>query len=71
MADVADLALILFLPWIAILGVLYWFYPRSLEKTAARRRFDVTALALALPPARCQCHGNFVGRTNPGQQPGA
>jgi hypothetical protein len=47
MADVADLALILFLPWFAILGVLYWFYPRTLEKTAARRRFDVTALVLA------------------------
>lgn len=47
MADVADLALILFLPWFAILGVLYWFYPRTLEKTAARRGFDVAALALA------------------------
>ena len=47
MADIADLAIILFLPWFAILGALYWFYPRTLEKTAARRRFDVAALALA------------------------
>ena len=47
MADVADLALLLFLPWFAILGALYWFYPRTLERTPARRRFDVTALALA------------------------
>lgn len=47
MADVADLALLLFLPWFAILGALYWFYPRTLERTSARRRFDVTALALA------------------------
>jgi len=47
MADIADLALILFLPWFAILGVLYWFYPRALEKTPARRRFDAAALVLA------------------------
>ncbi len=47
MADVADLALLLFLPWFAILGALYWFYPRTLERSSARRRFDVTALALA------------------------
>mgnify|MGYP006144275371 FL=1 len=47
MADIADLAILLFLPWFAILGALYWFYPRTLEKTAARRRFDVAALALA------------------------
>ncbi len=47
MADVADLALILFLPWFAILGALYWFYPRSLERSAARRRFDLAALVFA------------------------
>lgn len=51
MADVADLALILFLPWFAILGVLYWFYPRTLEKTPARRRFDLLALVLAFTAA--------------------
>ena len=47
MADVADLALILFLPWFAILAALYWFYPRHLVRDAARRRFDLAALALA------------------------
>ena len=46
-ADVADLALVLFLPWFAILGAIYWFYPRTLERSAARRRFDLAALALA------------------------
>jgi len=47
MADVADLALILFLPWFAILAVIYWFYPRTLPRTPARRRFDLAMLALA------------------------
>lgn len=51
MADVADLALILFLPWFFILGALYWFYPRTLEKTPARRRFDVGMLAAAFVAA--------------------
>lgn len=47
MADVADLALILFLPWFAILAVIYWFYPRSVPRTPERRRFDLAMLALA------------------------
>lgn len=47
MADIADLALILFLPWFLILGALYWYYPRTLPRTAERRRFDVTLLAIA------------------------
>jgi len=51
MADVEDLALILFLPWFAILGALYWFYPRNLERSAVRRRFDLAALALAFVAA--------------------
>ena len=42
-----NLALILFLPWFAILGVLFWFYPRQ-PRGAARRGFDLVALALAL-----------------------
>lgn len=45
-ADVQlNLALILFLPWYAILGGLYWFFPRQ-PRTPARRRFDVAALAV-------------------------
>jgi len=51
MADVADLALILFLPWFLVLAALYWFYPRDLDKGGARRRFDLVALALAFVAA--------------------
>ncbi len=43
----ADLAILLFLPWFAILAALYWVYPRHLAVTPARRRFDVVALLLA------------------------
>lgn len=43
----ANLALILFLPWFAILAALYWFYPRHTPVTPARRRFDVAVLVLA------------------------
>lgn len=42
-----NLALILFLPWFAILGVLYWMFPRQPRHTA-RRLFDTIALLLAL-----------------------
>lgn len=41
-----NLALILFLPWFAILAALYWFYPRQ-PRGGARRRFDIAALAAA------------------------
>jgi hypothetical protein len=41
------LALILFLPWFAILGGLYWFYPRT-PRTHARRMFDIAALLIAI-----------------------
>ena len=41
------LALILFLPWFAILGSLFWFYPRQ-PRTRARRVFDVTSLVVAV-----------------------
>lgn len=51
MADIADLALLLFLPWFLILAVLYWFYPRSLPATPARRRFDLAMMALAFAAA--------------------
>ena len=42
-----DLALLLFAPWFLILAVLYWIYPRQ-PRDAARRLFDVAALAIAL-----------------------
>lgn len=42
-----NLAAILFAPWFAILGVLYWLYPRQ-PRPAARRWFDAGALLLAM-----------------------
>ncbi len=42
-----NLALILFLPWFLILGVLYWVYPRQ-PRDLSRIVFDITALALAV-----------------------
>lgn len=41
-----NLALILFLPWFAILGVLFWAYPRQ-PRDRARRVFDLASLACA------------------------
>jgi len=40
------LALILFLPWFLILGILFWVYPRQ-PRTAMRRLFDPITLLLA------------------------
>lgn len=42
-----NLALILFLPWLLILAVLYWFYPRQ-PRHGRRRAYDALALAAAL-----------------------
>lgn len=39
-----NLALLLFLPWFLVLGVLFWLYPRQPRNTA-RRWFDALALA--------------------------
>jgi len=47
------LALILFLPWFLILGVLFWIYPRK-QRTSIRRLFDSATLLLA-------GIGSFVG----------
>ena len=46
-----NLALILFLPWFAILGVLYWMFPRQ-PRTASRKLFDGVALLLAFTDDR-------------------
>lgn len=43
----SHLALILFLPWFAILGALFWLVPRQ-PRTRARRAFDVATLASAV-----------------------
>ena len=42
-----NLAMILFLPWFAILGGLFWVYPR-VPRSAARNAFDAASLALAV-----------------------
>ena len=42
-----NLTLILFLPWFAILGTLFWCYPRQ-PCNAARRVFDAVSLLAAL-----------------------
>ncbi len=41
-----NLALILFLPWFAILGALFWMFPRH-PRNASRKLFDSVALLLA------------------------
>jgi hypothetical protein len=41
-----NLALLLFLPWFLILGVLFWIYPRA-PRTLPRWLFDVGSLTLA------------------------
>ena len=43
----SNLALVLFLPWFAILGVLFWVYPRQ-PRDARRRAFDMVSLVVAL-----------------------
>lgn len=43
----ANLALILFLPWFAILAALFWIYPRQ-PRGPVRRGFDLAALMLSL-----------------------
>lgn len=42
------LALVLFAPWFALLGWVYWTFPRAHVVSPARRRFDVAVLAFAL-----------------------
>lgn len=41
-----NLALILFVPWYAILAVLFWLFPRQ-PRTVARKAFDSASLVLA------------------------
>lgn len=42
-----NLTVLLFLPWLAVLGGLFWYYPRT-PRDAARRRFDALSLILSL-----------------------
>ena len=47
------LALILFLPWFAILSALFWLFPRT-PRTSVRHTFDAAILLLAAA-------GSFAG----------
>lgn len=42
-----NLTLILFLPWFAILGTLYWLFPRR-PRGIARALYDLATLALSV-----------------------
>jgi hypothetical protein len=42
-----NLALVLFLPWFAILGTLFWLYPRA-PKHPMRAGYNLATLAIAL-----------------------
>lgn len=42
-----NLALVLFLPWFAILGALFWFYPRA-PRHPMRSGYNLAVLALSL-----------------------
>lgn len=59
-ADVQlNLALILFLPWYAILGVLYWVYPRQ-PRSMGRWGFDVVSLSAATIATVASMHWSFL-----------
>jgi len=54
-----NLAMLLFLPWYAILGAMFWIYPRQ-PRHAARRWFDATSLAVAVVAAFAGTHWGFL-----------
>ncbi|MBI2396686.1 MAG: hypothetical protein HYV17_02750 [Xanthomonadales bacterium] len=54
------LALILFLPWFAILGSVFWWLPRERPRGTWRNRFDVIALVLALAASVLGMHAGLV-----------
>jgi hypothetical protein len=53
-----NLALILFLPWYAILAWAYWFYPRQ-PRTSARRVFDAGALVVTIAMSVLAMHWGY------------
>ena len=54
-----NLALILFIPWFAILAVLFWYFPRQ-PRTGARKAFDAISLALATAAAFAGMHWSML-----------
>ena len=58
LAGLPVLALILFAPWFLVLATLFWLYPRQ-PRTAARRGFDLVALAFSLVAFVASLHWSF------------
>jgi hypothetical protein len=54
-----NLALLLFLPWFAILGALFWIYPRA-PRTLPRWLFDMGSLTLATVAAALGMYWSMV-----------
>ena len=59
LAALPVLALELFAPWFLILGWLYCAFPRQ-PRTAARRRYDIAVLVLALLSCIASLHLSFA-----------
>lgn len=59
------LPLILFLPWFAILGALYWIFPRE-PRTAGRRRFDVAVLIVSALASFAAMRWGFIAGADSG-----
>ncbi|OGT59669.1 MAG: hypothetical protein A3E01_04180 [Gammaproteobacteria bacterium RIFCSPHIGHO2_12_FULL_63_22] len=53
-----NLALILFLPWYAILGFVFWRFPRQ-PRTVARRSYDIASLLMAFGLATASMQWSF------------
>jgi hypothetical protein len=65
----AWLSLLLFLPWFALLGALYWFYPRT-PRPVGRRAFDTVVLALSLVLSIAGMHWGYrMGAADHGSGP--
>lgn len=62
-----NLALILFLPWFAILSMLFWVYPRS-PRDGRRAAFDAASLALSAAAAFAGMHWSMAS-ADPGFGP--
>lgn len=58
-----NLALILFLPWYAILGFVYWRFP-SLPRSPARRVYDIASLLMAFVLAIVSMQWSFHHATS-------
>ena len=65
----AWLSLLLFLPWFAVLGAIYWIWPRQ-PRPAARRVFDLGVLAGSLLLSVAAMHWGYrIGMADTGSGP--